>query len=100
MTRSDQWKLWLTVAFVVASVWTLWPTFQFYSLSGPERQRVLQARPSEATSEAERIKLEKYAKLREKAIKLGLDLQGGMYLLLEEKEQGWRVVDGCEIWVS
>ncbi|HXF59403.1 MAG TPA: hypothetical protein VN539_06240, partial [Candidatus Saccharimonadales bacterium] len=83
MTRSDQWKLWLTVVFVVASVWTLWPTFQFYSLPGPERQKVLQARPSEATSEAERIKLEKYAKLREKAIKLGLDLQGGMYLLLE-----------------
>src|SRR5882762_9379571 len=83
MTRSDQWKLYLTIAFVLASVWTLWPTFQFYSLPPKVRQEVLQARPAMATSEAERLKLEKYAKLREKAIKLGLDLQGGMYLLLE-----------------
>ena len=83
MTRSDQWKFYLTVVFVLASVWTLWPTFQFYSLPPKTRQEVLQARPDLATNEAERIKLEKYVKLREKAIKLGLDLQGGMYLLLE-----------------
>jgi SecD/SecF fusion protein len=83
MTRSDQWKFYLTVVFVLASVWTLWPTFQFYSLPPKVRQEVLQARPSQATTEDERVKLEKYAKLREKAIKLGLDLQGGMYLLLE-----------------
>src|SRR5213594_4656508 len=83
MTRSDQWKFYLTVVFVLASVWTLWPTFQFYSLPPKTRQEVLQARPDLATNEAERIKLEKHVKLREKAIKLGLDLQGGMYLLLE-----------------
>ena len=83
MTRSDQWKLYLTIVFVVASLWTLWPTFQFYSLPPHVRQEVLQANPALATSEAERMKLEKYVKLREKAIKLGLDLQGGMYLLLE-----------------
>ena len=83
MTRSDQWKFYLTVVFVLASVWTLWPTFQFYSLSPTERQQVLQARPTMATNETERLTLEKYAKLRDKAIKLGLDLQGGMYLLLE-----------------
>jgi protein-export membrane protein SecD len=83
MTRSDQWKFYLTVVFVLASVWTLWPTFQFYSLPAKTRQEVLQARPDLATNDAERIKLEKYVKLREKAIKLGLDLQGGMYLLLE-----------------
>lgn len=83
MTRSDQWKLYLTVVFVLASLWTLWPTFQFYSLSPQRRQEVLQARPSAAITEADRIRSEKDAKLREKAIKLGLDLQGGMYLLLE-----------------
>ena len=83
MTRSDQWKFYLTVAFVLASIWTLWPTFQFYSLPPKVRQEVLQARPALATNEAERIKMENYAKLREKAIRLGLDLQGGMYLLLE-----------------
>ncbi len=83
MTRSDQWKFYLTVVFVLGSLWTLWPTFQFYSLSPARRQEVLQARPSSATNEADRLRMEKDAKLREKAIKLGLDLQGGMYLLLE-----------------
>ncbi|HEY2924397.1 MAG TPA: hypothetical protein VGJ98_05455, partial [Candidatus Eisenbacteria bacterium] len=83
MTRSDQWKFWLTVAFVMASLLTLWPTFEFYSLSPQRRQEVLRARPSLATNEAERIRMEKDVKLRERAIKLGLDLQGGMYLLLE-----------------
>jgi SecD/SecF fusion protein len=83
MTRSDQWKFYLTVVFVLASLWTLWPTFQFYSLSPQRRQEVLQARPTLATTETDRIRMEKDAKLREKAIRLGLDLQGGMYLLLE-----------------
>ncbi len=83
MTRSDQWKFYLTVIAVLACIFTLWPTFQFYSLTPSRRQEVLQARPSAATNEADRIRLEKDAKLREKAIKLGLDLQGGMYLLLE-----------------
>jgi protein-export membrane protein SecD len=83
MTRSDQWKLYLTVIFVLASLWTLWPTFQFYSLSPQRRQEVLQARPALAINDTDRIRMEKDAKLREKAIRLGLDLQGGMYLLLE-----------------
>jgi len=83
MTRSDQWKFYLTVIAVLACIFTLWPTFQFYSLTPARRQEVLQARPSAATNEADRVRLEKDAKLREKAIKLGLDLQGGMYLLLE-----------------
>src|SRR5262245_57897882 len=52
-------------------------------MSPKDRQDVLQARPSTATNEAERTRLEKMAKLRDGAIKLGLDLQGGMYLLLE-----------------
>ena len=83
MTRSDQWKFYLTIIAVLACLFTLWPTFQFYSLTPERRREVLQARPSAATNEADRIRLEKDAKLRDRAIKLGLDLQGGMYLLLE-----------------
>lgn len=83
MTPSDKRKLFATLIAVALCLYTLWPTFQFYSLSHEERQEVLQARPALATSEAERERLEKLAELREKAIKLGLDLQGGMYLLLE-----------------
>src|SRR3990172_4407866 len=83
MTRRDQGKFYLTIIAVLACLFTLWPTFQFYSLTPKRRQEVLQARPSAATNEADRIRLEKDAKLRDRAIKLGLDLQGGMYLLLE-----------------
>jgi protein-export membrane protein SecD len=83
MTSSDRWKFILTIAALIACVVSLWPTFQFYSLNQVERRAVLQARPSAATSDAEREDLEKKAKLRDRAIKLGLDLQGGMYLLLE-----------------
>jgi len=83
MTQSDRWKFILTILAIVACGVTLWPTFQFYSLSPQERRAVLQASPTTATSESERVELERKAKLRDRAIKLGLDLQGGMYLLLE-----------------
>src|SRR5690348_5290966 len=68
---------------VAIAVYTLIPTFRFYSMSPAARQEVLQARPSTATNDADRTRLDKMAKLRDRAIKLGLDLQGGMYLLLE-----------------
>lgn len=83
MTQSDRNKLFLTLIGVAVCVYTLWPTFQFYAMSPAKRQEVLQARPAAATDEAERDRLTKLATLRDKAIKLGLDLQGGMYLLLE-----------------
>ncbi|HKQ18973.1 MAG TPA: protein translocase subunit SecD [Candidatus Eisenbacteria bacterium] len=83
MTQSDRNKLFLTLIGVAICIYTLWPTFQFYAKSPAERQEVLQARPQAATNEVDRERLQKLADLREKAIKLGLDLQGGMYLLLE-----------------
>jgi SecD/SecF fusion protein len=83
VTPSDKRKLFATLIAVALCIYTLWPTFQFYSLSPAKRQEVLQARPAAATTEAERERLQKMADLRDKAIKLGLDLQGGMYLLLE-----------------
>ena len=83
MTQSDRNKLFLTLIGVAICIYTLWPTFQFYAMSPAQRQEVLQARPAAATNEVDRERLQKLADLRDKAIKLGLDLQGGMYLLLE-----------------
>jgi protein-export membrane protein SecD len=83
VTKTDQRKFIFTLAGLAVCLYTLWPTFQFYAMSPEKRQEVLQARPSAATNEVERERLQKLADLREKAIKLGLDLQGGMYLLLE-----------------
>jgi protein-export membrane protein SecD len=72
-----------TLLGLAVCIYTLWPTFQFYAKSPQERIEVLQARPAAATNPDERQRLQKLADLREKSIKLGLDLQGGMYLLLE-----------------
>jgi SecD/SecF fusion protein len=83
VTKSDQRKFLFTLAGLAVCLYTLWPTFQFYAKSPAQRQEVLQARPAAATNDAERQRLQELATLREKAIKLGLDLQGGMYLLLE-----------------
>jgi len=83
VTKSDQRKFIFTLAGLAVCLYTLWPTFQFYAMSPAQRQEVLQARPAAATNDEDRQRLQKLADLREKAIKLGLDLQGGMYLLLE-----------------
>ena len=64
-----RWKIVLVALAIVASAYVLWPSFQFYQL--PPAERV-------AAGKDTRI-----AKLREKAIPLGLDLQGGMHLVLE-----------------
>ena len=68
MSRGDQWKLLSVVVATALSIWYLWPSYQYYSLTPNQRANLPQAQLSE---------------LRSKAIHLGLDLQGGMHLLLE-----------------
>ena len=66
--RTGQWKLLGVVAATAISLWLLYPSMRFYSLTPAQRQAL------PATELAE---------LRKKAIHLGLDLQGGMHLVLE-----------------
>ncbi len=68
MTRSDQGKLLGVLVVTALSLWSLWPSYQFYALTPAQRQALEPA---------------KLAKLRKQAIHLGLDLQGGLQLLLE-----------------
>src|SRR5262245_21913741 len=68
MSRTDQWKLAGVILATLLSVYVLYPSFRFYSLTPAQR---------EALPAAE------LAKLRKRAIHLGLDLQGGMHLVLE-----------------
>jgi preprotein translocase subunit SecD len=68
MTRTDQWKLVGVTLATIASLWYLWPSYRLYSLTPDQRA----ALPGKEMSE-----------LRRKAIHLGLDLQGGMHLVLE-----------------
>jgi len=68
MDKSFRWKLVLLVVIIAASVVVLWPTYKFYGLPVAARN---------ATGD------EALQNLRSKALKLGLDLQGGMHMVLE-----------------
>lgn len=68
MDKSYRWKLLSLLVLVGLSIWVLVPTFQLYGKPASARN----APGNEALQ-----------KLRSKALKLGLDLQGGMHLVLE-----------------
>ncbi len=71
MSRNLRFKVILVFIVLIASLWALYPTF-----------RVLTMKPAERNS-MEIEDPEAYDKLIRKAIKPGLDLKGGMYLVLE-----------------
>ena len=68
MSRMDQWKLLGVVAVTILAAVYLFPSYRFYNSTPAQR---------------EAMKAEDLAKLRKQAIHLGLDLQGGLQLLLE-----------------
>jgi preprotein translocase subunit SecD len=63
-----RWKLVIIFAIIAASLWALYPSVRYYSMSGDERAQL--------TSEQR----DKYI---DSALKLGLDLQGGVHIVLE-----------------
>ena len=68
MNFSLRWRILIIIAAIGLAIYSLWPTYRYYSLSEAER------------AEMNPLELEK---LRDAALKLGLDLQGGMHLVLE-----------------
>ncbi len=66
-------KIVLVLAALVLSVFYLYPTYRVITLSPEEREKMGE---------------EKYAALRGKALRLGLDLQGGMHLVMEVDKSG------------
>ena len=74
MTRADQWKLLGVLLATALTVWYLYPSFRYYSL--PPAQRLGTPAPGAPAVPG-------LSELRKKAIHLGLDLQGGMHLVLE-----------------
>lgn len=80
MGRTERWKLILIVAVIAAAAWFIYPTIRWYSLS-----------------KAAQTKLSKseYDFLNKHKLKLGLDLQGGVHMLLRidmDKVQEMEVV--------
>ena len=68
MTKTPQWKLVAVVLATALALWYLYPSLRYYTLSPEQRQDL----PAGELSD-----------LRSKAVHLGLDLQGGMHLVLE-----------------
>ncbi len=95
MTKSANWRNWSSISLFVVSILMVWPTLHWYTLPVTERDRAeasvqpetdnphLRAVLDTLQNQGEENLLEKYRQLyrtSEGTIKLGLDLQGGMYL--------------------
>lgn len=65
---SNKWKILSVTAVLVLSVYYLYPTVSYYTMSEERRQSMTE---------------DELASLLDKAIKLGLDLRGGMHAVLE-----------------
>jgi SecD/SecF fusion protein len=68
MNRTDQWKLLGVVLVTALALWKLYPSYRYYTLTPEQRTK---------------LPVQELADLRKNAIHLGLDLQGGMHLVLE-----------------
>lgn len=68
MNLNLRWRVLLVLASIVVSAAILWPTWRYYRLTPEQRAQVDPA------------KLDEW---EEKALHLGLDLQGGMHMVLE-----------------
>ncbi|MGM0441631.1 MAG: protein translocase subunit SecD [Elusimicrobiota bacterium] len=67
MNKITQWKITVTLLLLGAAVWFLYPTFSWYSKPSQERTKLREVEDP----------------LVGKILNLGLDLQGGMHLMLE-----------------
>lgn len=95
MKRADKWRNYSSAIVLVVSLLLIWPTVKWYSLPAVERDRAeasvqpettnpyLRSLLDEMQEEGGEELLEEYRDLYQSSngtIKLGLDLQGGMYL--------------------
>ena len=69
-------KLVLIVALIAAAVYYLWPSVEFYRMTDDKRESMGLKSP------------EQLADLKKRSLNLGLDLQGGIHLVLEVKTEG------------
>ena len=69
-------KLVLIVALIAAAVYYLLPSVEFYSMADDEREAMELKSPGQL------------ADLKKRSLNLGLDLQGGIHLVLEVKTEG------------
>ncbi|MFN8178511.1 MAG: protein translocase subunit SecD [bacterium] len=68
MNLNLRWRVFIALASIVVSVFILWPTWRYYGLSPEQRTKVDPAQLNQ---------------WKAKALRLGLDLQGGMHMVLD-----------------
>ncbi len=89
--KNNRFKSILIVALTALALWSLWPTYKDYSFS----RQLSELTASEDSLSFVRDNREALESAAEKSLKLGLDLEGGMYLVLEVdvidlvKERAW-----------
>jgi len=71
MKRSQLWLTLITLFLIIASIWYLYPSLKLWSLTETEKMVLKEKDPQELQN------------LEIKGIKLGLDLQGGMHVVLQ-----------------
>lgn len=71
MRRGKTWVVFLILFLVIVSLFYLYPSIKYYSLSDKDKDELKSEDPQELVN------------LEKKAIKLGLDLKGGMHVVLQ-----------------
>jgi protein-export membrane protein SecD len=70
---TQKWRLGLTIVLVILSLFAFWNTFKLWTLTNSDKQTMEAKDPGSVT------------RLQQKAIRLGLDLQGGIHVVLRVK---------------
>lgn len=71
MRRGKTWVVFLILFLIIVSLFYLYPSIKYYSLSDKDKDELKSEDPQELVN------------LEKKAIKLGLDLKGGMHVVLQ-----------------
>jgi SecD/SecF fusion protein len=74
MRKSQLYLMLLIGVLIIASIWSLYPSFKLWSTSNAEKEALRSTEPQELIN------------LERKAMKLGLDLKGGMHVVLQVDE--------------
>lgn len=70
---SQRWRIIITLGLIVMACLAFWNTFEVWTMSDEQRQEMQEEQPDELLA------------LQQKAIRLGLDLQGGIHVVLRVK---------------
>lgn len=73
MSRTQTWRISITLLLVIVAVYFSWPTIKYWSMSQGERDQLAASNPAQLFT------------MKQEAIRLGRDLQGGMYVVLRVK---------------